>query len=386
MSAQRRNRPRGAGTAYKRADGRWAAQIFVTESGTNRRVRKTIYAKTRKELEEKRTELISAEARREPIPPSKLTVAAYLEEWLEHLAKPRVRPTTFVAYRNYVEKYLVPGLGSKPVGRLSAREVRLYLDDLRRSGTGARTIQYLHATLRAALEDAVREELIPKNVAKLVRVARPERTERQPLSVEDVRTLLTKHDGHEIQPMLAVFALLGMRRSEVLGLKWEDVDLAAGSLKVRRGLQRVNGQLVDMQTKTERSRRTVPLPAYVLELLRLQADQQAKWRVEAEGAFTETDYVFTTHVGTPIDPRNCTRVVQNACKRAGVRVVRLHDFRHGCVSVLLDLGVPPRTAMEIVGHTTIEMTMNVYGHVSIDSMRSAMDQLGDLFQGRGECK
>src|SRR6476469_3023549 len=99
MSGSRR-RPHGSGTAYQRADGRWAAQIFITESGTNRRVRKTIYARTRKELEEKRTELITAEARREPIPPSKLTVGAYLEEWLEHLAKPRVRPTTFVAYRN----------------------------------------------------------------------------------------------------------------------------------------------------------------------------------------------------------------------------------------------------------------------------------------------
>ena len=175
-----------------------------------------------------------------------------------------------------------------------------------------------------------------------------------------------------------------MRRSEVLGLKWEDVDLDTGSLKIRRGLQRVDGGLVEMPTKTERSRRTVPLPAFVTEMLRLQAEQQDKWRANSTGAFAELDYVFTTPIGTPIDPRNCTRIVQNACTRAGVRVVRLHDFRHGCVSVLLDLGVPPRTAMEIVGHTTIEMTMNVYGHVSLESMRSAMDQLGDLFGTESE--
>jgi integrase len=97
-------------------------------------------------------------------------------------------------------------------------------------------------------------------------------------------------------------------------------------------------------------------------------------------------FVFTTPVGTPIDPRNCSRVVQDACKAAGVRVVRLHDFRHGCVSVLQGMGVPPRTVMDIVGHTTLELTMNVYGHVSLDEKRAAMDRLGGLLDGDEEAK
>lgn len=386
MARRRGNRPWGAGTLYRRADGRWAAQLYVTESVTGRRARRTIYGATLDEVEGKRDELLQAEARREPIPPSKLTLGTYLREWLEFVVQPRVRANTFANYQNYVERYLVPDLGQKSLGRLSAREVRMYLDGLRRGGRGDRTVQYVHATLRAALEDAVREELIVKNVAKLVRVRRPLQTEREPLSVDEVKKLLLVHQEHDLLPMLVVFALLGMRRSEVLGLKWDDVDLDEGTLRIRRGLQRIDGSLVELPTKTLRSRRTVPLPAYVVRVLREQLERQQKWAAEAGGVFRDLGYVFTTQIGTPIDPRNCTRVVQKACERAGVRVVRLHDFRHGCISVLLELGVPPRTAMEIVGHTTIEMTMNVYGHVSLDSKRSAMDQLGDLFSEGGEAR
>ena len=251
---------------------------------------------------------------------------------------------------------------------------------LRRRDIGLRTIGYVHSTLRAALEDAVREELLERNVAKLVKVPRPPKSEPQPLSVDEVRTLLSHHRNHRLRAMFVVFALLGMRRSEVLGLQWTDVDLDEGWLKVERGLQRVNGQLVTTETKTQRSRRTIPLPRTVVDALRTHQARQDAERKELAERWPTSDYVFATPIGTPIDPRNCTRVVQQACREAGVRVVRLHDFRHGCVSVLLALGVPPRTAMEIAGHSTIEMTMNVYGHVSLDEKRTALDRLGTLFE------
>lgn len=374
-------RSNGSGSAArKRADGRWAVHVIVTESGTNRRVRRTLYGRSRKEVEEKRTELLAASARHEPIPPTKLTVGIYLEEWLEHVARPRVRPTTLRSYERCVRSYLVPGLGRRPLGQLSAREVRMFLDGLLKEGRGARTVQYVHATLRVALEDATREELIAKNVAKLVRAPKPAEREHDPLSVDEVRQLFRAHRDSPLLPMLAVFALLGLRRSEVLGLKWEDVDLDGGVVQVRRSVQRVEEGLVEMPTKTARSRRSLPLPGIVVELLHKQADQQAKWRVDAGGAYAELGYVFSTPIGTPMDPRNCTRVVQKACVDAGLRKVRLHDFRHGCVSVLLELGVPPRTVMEIVGHSALEMTMNVYGHVNLSAKREAMNQVGRLFE------
>ncbi len=377
MSRQQK-RPWGAGSIHLRGDGRWTGQLFVTESTTGRRRRRTLYGKSREDVEEKLRTLVDLERRGEPIAPNSLTLAAYLEEWLNTVVSVRVRPNTLAGYRYHVDRYLKSGIGRRPLGSLTAREVRVYLDKLRGEGVGTRTVQYVHSTLRAALEDAVREEIIGKNVAKLVRVPRPPKQDRAPLTLDEVKALLQATREHRLHAMFVVFAVLGLRRSEVLGLMWADVDLDAGTLLVRHGLQRVDGKLLLLPTKTLRSRRTVALPELVVEALRAHRRRQRHEREHLGPRWGDLGYVFTTPVGTPIDPRNCSRVVQEACKTAGVRVVRLHDFRHGCVSVLLGMGVPPRTVMDIVGHTTLELTMNVYGHVSLDEKRAAMHRLGGL--------
>lgn len=369
----------GDGTVGQRPDGRWMAQVYVNQSD-GRRVRRTVYAWTRKEADRKMSDLRDRSEDGAVITPVRLTLADYLEEWLTQIVAVRVRPNTLAAYRYNAERYLLPDLGRKRLAGLSARELRRYFESLRLRGVGERTVKYVHTTLRAALEDAVREEIIDKNPASLVRVPAPARTERVPLSVDEVRMLFKATRDDRLQAMVVVFALLGLRRSEVLGLRWEDVDLEQGFLQVRRGLQRINGELMVLPTKTARSRRTIPLPRVVLKVLEDHRSAQEVERLSLAERWPGSAYVFTTPIGTPIDPRNCTRVVQEACKKAGVRVVRLHDFRHGCVSVLLGLGVPPRTAMDIAGHSTIEMTMNVYGHVTLDEKRDALNKLGSLFE------
>jgi integrase len=243
-------------------------QLFVTESVTGRRVRRTVYGPTRAGVDEKLRELANQERHGVPIPPSTLTVAVYLGEWLDQVVSTRVRPNTLAGYRYHVDRYLVPDLGPRPLGRLTARELRTYFERLRARGVGARTVQYVHTTLRAALEDAVREEVVARNVARLVRVPRPAKQEREPLSVDEVRSLLKATRDDRLHAMFVVFAVLGMRRSEVLGLRWDDVDLDEGRLVVRRGLQRVDGRLQVLPTKTARSRRTVPLPAMVVRALK----------------------------------------------------------------------------------------------------------------------
>ena len=372
-------RSNGEGTVYRRANGLWAAQVYVNESD-GRRVRRSISGRTRKEVENRMTELRQRSDAGRVIAPADLTLGAYLDEWLAQIVAVRVRPNTLAAYRYNADRYLIPDLGRQRLAALSARELRLYFEGLRARGVGARTVKYVHTTLRAALEDAMREEVMERNPAALVRVLGPPRRERVPLTVEEVRALLRSSRDHRLHAMLVAFALLGMRRSEVLGLRWEDVDLDQAFLQVRRGLQRVDGQLTLLPTKTARSRRTIPLPGLVVDVLVEHRDRQDAERVALAERWPESGFVFTTPIGTPIDPRNCTRIVQEACRRAGVRVVRLHDLRHGCVSVLLGLGVPPRTAMEIAGHSTIDMTMNVYGHVTLDDKRDALDRLSSLFE------
>lgn len=352
---------------------------YVTESDGVRR-RRSVYGKTRAEAAAALAELQRKDDSSVPIPPSQLTVDRYLGEWLAQIAAPRVRPNTLAGYRFHIDRYLVPDLGKKRLGALSARELRLYVEKLKQRGIGVRTIRYVHATLRAALEDAVREELIEKNVAKLVRPPATPRAEREPLIVEEIRTFLAANREDRLYALFVVIALLGLRRSEALGLRWDDVDLERGALSVRRGLHRIDGQLVSMETKTRRSQRTIPLPPLVARVLIAHRAAQLLEQQDLAGAWAESGHVFTTTLGTPLDPDNTTKAVKRALKNAGVRDVRLHDFRHGCVSVLMGLGVPPRIVMEIVGHSGLEMTMNVYSHVTLDDKQTALDRLGKLFE------
>lgn len=201
------------------------------------------------------------------------------------------------------------------------------------------------------------------------------------MSVEELRTLFEANAANRVRGLLVVVALLGLRRSEVLGLRWEDVDLERGTLSVRHGLHRVDGQLTLLPTKTARSRRTIPLPAIVRRELEEHRERQDSERRELAERWPDLGFVFTTPIGTPIDPDNCSKLVKAAVKSAGLRDVRMHDFRHGVVSVLLGLGVPPRTVMEIAGHSGLEMTMNVYGHVSLEDKRDALDRLDGLLGG-----
>ena len=368
----------GAGSVWQRKDGRWVAGLYVDEADGRRR-RRVAYGKTRAEAEARLVEERGRVEAGVAMTPSQLTLAAYLKEWLDLIVAKRVRPNTLAAYRFNAETYLIPDLGTKRLRRLSAREVRLYLAALERRGVGARTIRYVHATLRAALEDAVREELLEKNVAKLVRAPSVPRAERHPLTVEELRVLFKANEQHRLRAMFVVLALLGLRRSEVLALQWTDVDLDRGALQVRQGLHRVGGRLQLLPTKTARSCRTIPLPPMVVSELTTHRERQEVERLALAETWPDVGFVFTTPIGTPIDPDNCSKVVKSAVKTAGLRDVRMHDFRHGVVSVLLGLGVPPRTVMEIAGHSGLEMTMNVYGHVTLDDKREALARFDGLF-------
>jgi integrase len=370
-------RSNGEGSIWKRADGRWCGAYFVPKPGGSGRIRKYVYGRTRKEVYDKLTAISRNVRDGVPVPIGGQTVEAYLTEWLAQVAAVRVRPSTLRSYDLNIRLHIAPRIGRRQLGKLTARDVRGMLDDMRGDGAGARVVQHIHATLRVALEHAVREELLPRNVAKLVQVAAPPREDREPLTVEEAQTLLKAARDDRLHALYVATLLLGMRRSEALALRWSDVELDEGVLTIRRTVHRVAGEgLVTLPTKTRKSTRTVPLPPAVGHALRRHQQRQS---VEAEaGGWTDRGLVFATPRGTAIDPRNFTRMFGALCDRAGVRRVRLHDLRHTCVTMLLQLGVPPRVVMEIVGHSTLEMTMRVYGHVSLDAQRDALGQLGDL--------
>jgi integrase len=371
------------GSIWKRTDGRWSGSYFVPVRAGGR-VRRYVYGSSREEVHAKLVALMAQVTRGLPVASTQDTVEGYLLTWLDEVAAKRVRANTLTGYRTNIERHIVPKVGTKKLGKLTARDIRLMLDNCLQSGLSERSARYVHATLRAALEDAVREDLVPRNVAKLVRLSTPEREDTRVLSATEGRRLLRTNRDDRLAAALVLLLVLGLRRSEVLGLRWQDVDLDNGRLSVRQGLHWLDGRLQFLPPKTRRSRRTVPLPQLCVKALQDHKKRQDKERAECPHPWPPSDLVFVTTIGTPIDPNNFSRTFTRWSKVAEVPRVRLHDLRHTCVSLLLGLGVPPRVVMEIVGHAALEMTMNVYAHVALDDQRAALDQLNGLLDEPGE--
>jgi integrase len=315
-------RPNGEGTIYERRDGRWegAAYVLLPSGG---RARKRVYGKTRAEVFAKLAELQQKSRSGLPAISGQLTMATYLDEWLEMVAKPSVRPSTFYSYRLYVEDHLIPALGKKRLARLTPTDVRAFVQAKTTAGLAPATVKQMHAILRAALQHAMREDLVARNVAKLVVVPGGSQGEIVPLSVEEARALLSAAEGTRLYALWAVALAVGLRRGEALGLRWKDVDLDLGELRVSQTLQRVDGQLQIVPPKSERSRRRVPLPSVTVAALKRHRMQAAAEAAKRGGSVGPEDLVFTSSIGTPLEPRNANRVFTDLLRSAGLRPTRL---------------------------------------------------------------
>jgi integrase len=237
-------------------------------------------------------------------------------------------------------------------------------------------IQFIHAVLRNALQHAVREELIMRNVAKLVQVTTPAYGRGQGLSAAMAKLVLKELRPHRLYALYVLAMTLGLRRGELLGLHWAAVDLDKGTLTVSTNLQRVGGELRIVPPKTRTSERTLPLPPLALEALREHGERQAQERAAAGERWKEHGLVFPSRIGTPYEPDNLRRSWGPVRRKFGL-THRFHDLRHTCVTLLLDLGVPPHVVMQIAGHSDVDVTMNVYAHASLEEKRRALERLSE---------
>jgi integrase len=241
-------------------------------------------------------------------------------------------------------------------------------------------IQIIHSTLRTMLNEAMREELIERNVATVVRPPVIERVELQPWSTEEASRFLTASADHRLHALFAVGVALGLRKGELLALRWDDVDLECGVLHIRQNVQRLPEiGLVFGPPKSNKSRRTIPLPAASAKVLRTHRANQAAEALALGPAWVDSGLVFTSTVGTVIEPRNLNRFFDELIAKARVRRIRFHDLRHTCASLLLAQNVPARVVMEILGHSQLAMTTDLYSHVMPTALREAADAMDRVF-------
>ena len=400
----RRRRANGEGSIWLRKDGRYGYAAYVpTTAGTLKRVQG--YARTRDDARRNLTELLRRADQGLPVASVSWTVAEYLPYWLSQIVHEDRRPKTYQVYEGVVRLHLIPGLGKKRLSKLSAQDVRSFITRVRQecqcckhgwdaarpeprccasddhkcceTRLSARMVQSIHAVLRNALESAVREELIPRNVAKLVRVPAPRYKVNRGLTVAQAKATLKAAASRRLGALYVLALFLGLRRGELLGLRWQDVDLDEARLEVVQTLQRVGGSLRLVPPKTEDSARTVPLPSVCVEALREHKKRQFAERADAWPDWEDHGLVFPSRRGTPMEPDNLRRSWSVIRSEAGLGAIRFHDLRHTCVTLLLDLGTPPHVVREIVGHSDIEVTMTIYAHVSLDDKRAALRKLGE---------
>ncbi|WP_163512208.1 tyrosine-type recombinase/integrase [Fodinicola acaciae] len=375
----------GEGTIYKRKDGRYeGAAFFRTVAGARKRF--SVYGKTREEAHAKLVEAQARAHRGNPIPDKSWKLAAYLDYWLEHIVRPSLSPKTYEHYEVATRLYLKPALGTKLLTRLNVPMVQTYLNQQLEAGCSVRRVQIIRKTLSSALTRAMKEELVTRNVARLVELPSYEPAEVKPWSGDEVSKFLSAIVDHRWYPIFLLLLMYGLRRGEVLGLRWQDIDFEEGEIHVRQQLQRVGRELLHRQLKTRASRRDLPMLDVVRQTLLVHQARQTKIHASASesSAVSDDDFVFTTDVYTPIEPRNLVRTYWQLCDQAGVRVIKLHHLRHTAATLLKKLGVPARDAQLILGHSQISVTQQIYQHDDIDSRRDALDRVANFVFGDGQ--
>lgn len=375
-----RRRGHNEGTIRERADGRWEARVTVGWK-RGKLQRKSIYGKTRDEVQKKLVAALSDQHEGIPIDSERQTFGQFLNNWIEHQVKPNRRASTLRSYRQNVRNHIIPSLGRHQLTKLSPQHIQALINEKLKEGLSPRSVQYYHATVRAALNQALRWGLVKRNVANLVDPPRVQRHKITPLAPEEAMRLLKTAEGHRLSALFTVALAIGLRQGEALGLQWEDVDLESGAVTIRHQLQRVDGRLQLVEPKSDQSRRSIALPEITLASLRRHRIHQLEERMAAGTYWSDTGFVFTTRNGTPLEGSNVRRVFLRLLKQAELPEVRFHDLRHTCASLLLAQNVHPRIVMETLGHSQISLTMNTYSHVAPDLQRQAAERIDHLFKG-----
>ena len=370
----------------KRKDGLFMARHTVqTADGPKR---KTIYGRKYKDVEKKLAEARGDASRGIVFDAKGATVGKFLERWLEDVVRPNKTHRTYSTHRQQVRSHIVPAIGRVKLEALRKADVdRLYAGLLRAKPEGAglapSSVRRVHAVLHAALEEAARDDLIPRNPARYANKPKVKQQEVEPLDADQAQALLDTARGDRYEALYFICLMVGLRQGEALGLRWSDIDLDAGTLTVNRQLQRVrrdgdkSGRLEFSEPKNA-SRRTVGLPQRAVSALRSHRKRQLEEKLGAT-SYEDSGLVFASQHGLPLDAQNVVnRSFKPLLERAGLPSIRFHDLRHSCLSLHAQSGEPMRDLQALAGHATASFTQQRYTHHYDSSAKrtaSAMDAI-----------
>jgi integrase len=316
--------------------------------------------------------------------PSNVTLAKYLEKWLEDTAAPTVTPKTLEEYRQKIRRDIIPALGHHTLSRLHASHIKEASAAWRRSGrkdgTGGlspRSVLHLHNILHRALGEAVTLGTIQKNPCDNVPRPRPERTTMKAIDEDDTARLLAALTGTMLYLPVLVAVTTGMRRGEILGLLWQDVDLVEGRLSVNQSLEQTTEKLRFKQPKTARGRRTILLDVVTVEALRRHRAEQFAWRQKLGDTYQDQGLVVCRRDGKPMRPDTFSGYFLEVLRRKGLPLIRFHDLRHSCASQMLRQGDHPKVVQEKLGHSGIAITMDTYSHLLPGLQEQSAQRTGD---------
>ncbi len=338
----------------QRADGRWMGRAVVEGK------RRTVYGKTQREADQKLRELLTDNDKGLAPVAEQRTVSAHLDRWLEDIAKPRVKASTYRSYHMLTKLYIKPALGSKALLKLTPADLQALYGALSARGLSANTIGRVHGVLRSSLRYALDTGLVYRNVSQAARPPSVRRNEMHALDREQARALLSTAKGSRYEALLALALSTGMRQGELLGLAWNAVDLEASSLRVVRQLG-TDGTF--SSPKSHNSARTIVLNPSTVAALREHRTRQLEERLIQGERWEDHGLVFYTHMGRPMGYRNVLRDFKTQLRRAGLPEIRFHDLRHTVATLMLLADTPLHVVSRRLGHSSIVLTANTYAHV-----------------------
>lgn len=368
----------GAGTIRKRSDGRWEARYTAGYDMHGKQIQHSVYGATQKEVRQKLTQITSAIDNGTFVQPQKTTVAEWLDAWITDYCV-TLKPSTISVYKKTVKNYILPCIGSTNIQSLTPIQIQRMYNDYWKGNNCAKlsskSVRDMHGILHKALKQAFLLGIIASNPCERCTTPRIEKKEIQPLDEKQIAAFLAALKGHPYENVYIVDLFTGMRQSELLGLTWDCVDFTAGTIKIYRQLQLVEGQYIFTTPKSGKARTIIPAPT-VMAVLKKQRTQQLEKKLLVGNLWNnKEDFVFTTDTGEHLARQTVYKQFKNLAASIGLPAARFHDLRHSYAVSALFAGDDIKTVQENLGHHAASFTLDVYGHVTETMKKRSADRM-----------